>query len=449
MRRPKLTSFALAFTTLAAATLAAPSIANACGGCFGPSQTVQVVTDHRMVMAVHADESILWDQIRYTGAPQDFSWVLPVSGDVRIELATNDFFELLDQLSAPQIRAPFVNLSCPYNDFSARDASAADVATASDAGVTILHEEVVGPYQTVTLRSTDANALNVWLASNAYVVPPAIQPVIQYYVDRHMDFVALRLRPGEGVSSMQPVRIRYATANMVLPLRMVAAGVADKVGISLWVFGNGRYEAANFANGTIDPNALQWNWTTNTSTYADVFRSTLQSLDNGRAWITEFASDASSYQWRFNYVYGSSDPTAVTTDWNLATQTNANGMWITRLRTDLAANFLNSDLQLQASAWPTPVSNVFQVRDGNEIGPRPTPQCGGPGRAQPVDTSNPQQALPPGSGGGTGRATRVAGCSAAPASNSPVGSRGFIALAFAGAIVAVRNARRRHSLRSS
>ena len=49
-----------------------------------------------------------------------------------------------------------------------------------------------------------------------------------------------------------PLDIRYATPNMVLPLRMVAAGIGDKVGISLWVFGRGRYEAANFANGTIN-----------------------------------------------------------------------------------------------------------------------------------------------------------------------------------------------------
>ena len=29
---------------------AVPGIADACGGCFAPPQTVQVVTDHRMVL---------------------------------------------------------------------------------------------------------------------------------------------------------------------------------------------------------------------------------------------------------------------------------------------------------------------------------------------------------------------------------------------------------------
>ena len=66
----------------------APGVADACGGCFAPPETQQVVTDHRMVMAIHADESILWDQFRYTGRPQDFSWILPVRGEVRVELAS-------------------------------------------------------------------------------------------------------------------------------------------------------------------------------------------------------------------------------------------------------------------------------------------------------------------------------------------------------------------------
>jgi hypothetical protein len=437
--------FALGITlATTAAGLAAPSSALACGGCFGPSETVQVVTDHRMVMAVHPDESILWDQIRYTGDPADFSWVLPVSGDVRIELATNEFFEVLDQISAPQIRAPFVNLTCPGNvyDGTASPPAAADAGTTG--GVTVLHEEVVGPYQTVTLRSTDANALETWLASNAYVIPPTVQPIIQYYVDRHMDFVALRLRPGEGVRSMQPIRIRFATANMVLPLRMVAAGIADHVGISLWIFANGRYEAANFANGTIDPDRLVWNWSTNTSNYADVFDGTLNGLAEGRAWITEFAQDATPYQYSFRYVYGAMDPTAVEADWNLATHDSTSGIWITRLRTDLVARYLDTDLQLQASAWPTPVSNTLQVPPGNEIGTRPTPQCGPSGRAQPVGTTGGNTAIPPIETGGTGHATRVAGCSTSPRS-SESSSRSIAALGFAALLAGIYGTRRRRS----
>ncbi|HSO40819.1 MAG TPA: hypothetical protein VLT33_50180, partial [Labilithrix sp.] len=46
----------------------------ACGGCFHEAPTQQkpvvessVVSDHRMVLALAPQQTILWDQIRYTG----------------------------------------------------------------------------------------------------------------------------------------------------------------------------------------------------------------------------------------------------------------------------------------------------------------------------------------------------------------------------------------------
>jgi hypothetical protein len=202
-----------------------------------------------------------------------------------------------------------------------------------------------------------------WLTTNHYVIPTAIQPVIQYYVDHGMDFVALRLHPGVGVHAMQPVRIRYATSNMVLPLRMVAAGVTDKVGITLWVFGNGRYEPANFGSGQVDPAQVSWDWGTNTSNYRNVFDSTIQAL-GGRAWLTEFAGSSS--------LVG--PPSRTDADWQLAVGAVAsNSITITRLRTNLAANFLDDDLQLQAAANNADVSRTIQATQST--GTPPMPLC--------------------------------------------------------------------------
>jgi len=376
------TLIGLTVAGLGFAALTLPSQAHACGGCFGPVDTPQVVTDHRMAMAIHSNQAILWDQIRYSGRPEDFSWVLPVWGDVQIELASGEFFDRLDSQTRVSVRAPFVNLFCNSRGTFAPSAGTQfnDSASADAGTVTVIREEVVGPYQTVTLRSTDSNALAVWLRSNNYAIPASIEPIIDYYVTRHMDFLALRLRPGQGIQSMQPVRIRYSTANMVLPLRMVAAGIADKVGITLWVFGSGRYESANFANGVVNPRSVFWNWTTSTSNYLDVFRETQNALSNGRSWITEYAQPSNNIQWFFTSGSGPfprdgglpEDPSA---DWNLATRNNSSDVWVTRMRSDLAARFLDADLQLQASTNLQPVSNSIQVIDGNEIGRRPTPNC--------------------------------------------------------------------------
>ncbi len=345
---------ALLFALTAVASLGAPSEASACGGCFGPTQTVQVVTDHRMVMAIHSDESILWDQIRFTGRPEDFSWVLPVRGDVQVMTASGAFFDQLDAATAPVLRAPPSPCASASSrgGFGSSSRPLPTAANAEDSGsVQVIRTEVVGPYQSVLIRSTDADALAQWLRSNGYSIPPAIEPVIRWYNDMHMDFYAMRLRPGEGVQAMQPVRVRFATPSPVLPLRMIAAGAAEKVGINLVVVGEGRWETQNFPTRRIDPAALVWDWAASTSNYNSAFRETVAAA-GGRAWIVEAALGAGSFQWRLGGEAAS--------DWAVAARGLSNP-WVTRLRADLAVRFLDQDLQLAASDDTSPVSNFVSI----------------------------------------------------------------------------------------
>ena len=87
-------SFALAFA------LTNVRDAEACGGCFHPEPTVintgtettsSVITDHRMVFKISQNETILWDQVRYTGRPDEFAWVLPVREGAKVELSRDEF----------------------------------------------------------------------------------------------------------------------------------------------------------------------------------------------------------------------------------------------------------------------------------------------------------------------------------------------------------------------
>ena len=56
------------------------------------------------------------------------------------------------------------------------------VALAADAGVAVLQEQVVGPYETVQLKSSDSGALKNWLIDHNYNLSPDISPVIDAYV---------------------------------------------------------------------------------------------------------------------------------------------------------------------------------------------------------------------------------------------------------------------------
>jgi hypothetical protein len=71
---------------------------------------------------------------------------------------------------------------------------------------------------------------------------------------------------------------------------MVAAGVGESVDIVLYVIGEGRYEAADFQNGTIDPKLLSWDFKEDRSDYALQRLGILQG-NEGRSWLTAYSRE--------------------------------------------------------------------------------------------------------------------------------------------------------------
>ena len=354
-----------------AGALSHADAAEACGGCFAPPQTIQVVTDHRMVLSLSQDRTVLWDQFRYTGRPEDFSWILPIRNGpgVIIEEADNLFLQSLDDVTAPIVNpapTPSCNLSGSRGGLfatSADSAGAAPPSNAADAGVSVINEQVIGPYQVATLAATDPMALRTWLQSNGYAVPAAISPVIDHYVDLRMDFVAVRLRPNTEVTQMKPLRIITPGYNPSLPLRMIAAGVADKVGLVLTVISEARIEAMNFPNGEIRHADLVWDYDRPTNAAADFLAqfNRINRANMNRVWLTESAQtldrttvDAAMQQ-RCSGRFGAVPPQNCVDsrvnppDTQVAFQPLGNAAFVTRLRADLNATALDRDLVLAAS----------------------------------------------------------------------------------------------------
>jgi hypothetical protein len=168
-----------------ATALAAPRDAAACGGCFSPPVYTErtVVTDHRMAFAISPRETILWDQIRYSGNPREFAWVLPVKPGATLEISNDAWFAALDASTQPVVTSPAYyggGYGCSLTGCSASESAAAG-ADYANPGVQVLTDKVVGPYETVTLRATDPRALETWLDGHGYAIPPAIQPTIDAY----------------------------------------------------------------------------------------------------------------------------------------------------------------------------------------------------------------------------------------------------------------------------
>src|SRR5262249_42972341 len=159
---------------------------------------------------------------------------------------------------------------------------------ADGGGVGVLAQEVVGPYDTVQLQSSDPLALKNWLINHKYNIPADVLPILDAYVGEGFNFLALRLTSGQGVSSMKPVRVTTPGASPVLPLRMVAAGTGPTTSITLWVMAEGRYEPANLPSFIIDETQIVWNWDTKSSNYSALKQAGFDA-GKGKAWLIEAA----------------------------------------------------------------------------------------------------------------------------------------------------------------
>lgn len=269
----------------------AEATARACGGCFIQNEST-VVTDHRMAFSITKQRTILWDQIRYQGDPAEFVWVLPVKDGAKVELSRDEWIAALDTMSQPVIQAPPMSggggsgSGCGCSSTATSDSVSFGGSTPP---VQVVSQQVVGPYETVILRSKSPSALKDWLTTHGYQVPASVQPTVDAYVREGFDFLAMRLQPGKGVCAMKPVRVVTPGADIGLPLRMVAAGVGAYVGLTLYVLAEGRYHPQNFPDATIDFKKLVWDYGTSSSNYQALsFDAMAQS--NGRSWLTEYAN---------------------------------------------------------------------------------------------------------------------------------------------------------------
>ena len=400
---------ALSAVVAAAALCAGEREAKACGGCFHPpeppGEDPSMVTAHRMILSISSKQTTLYDQIKYSGNPKDFAWVLPISGLATVGLSADLVFQTLGSMTQTQIYPPPMN--CPQlpadcyghgggeAEFGASDnAGSSSGGGATDAGaapppVTVTKEETVGPYETVQLHSTDPQALNTWLTDHGYLIPADVQPIISAYVNEHFDFLALKLAPGQGISSMRPVRVTTPGAAPVLPLRMVAAGTGATVGITLWVIGEGRYEPQNFPFFALGADDLLWDWRTNSSNFAQL-RADKEAASQNRAWEIENSINLSrtiitntvtyanypAYDAGADYLGvdagagGTGEtPTQVRQDDidTLFAGMSGDSVRVTRIRSDLAHAALGTDLVLQASQDQALLPLVRQItKEANE-----------------------------------------------------------------------------------
>jgi hypothetical protein len=147
--------------------------------------------------------------------------------------------------------------------------------------------------------------------------------------------------------------------------------------VTLWVVGEGRYEASNFDNVRVDADDIVWNWDTNSSNLSDLRTEALAQKD-GFAWLTEVAQPYSKYDLagKLDGSFSMSSPESLGYLGDPATGITPmqevqndlehlfgtmSDVWVTRLHAQLPRLALATDLTVGASEDQSPVSAFFQA----------------------------------------------------------------------------------------
>jgi len=126
-----------------------------------------------------------------------------------------------------------------------------DQPPAPSQAVSILDRKIVGVFETTTITSHDAKALQAWLSQNGYAVPTNAEPVIASYVKDGWVFVATKIRrdkPDNETSTPHPLSFTFKTDKPVYPMRLTGLN-SQSLMVDLYVFSNARAAAQDEMQG--------------------------------------------------------------------------------------------------------------------------------------------------------------------------------------------------------
>ncbi|HEY4183872.1 MAG TPA: DUF2330 domain-containing protein [Polyangia bacterium] len=300
-------------TAAGLSVLASGAPARACGGFFcdrpqanaGPpiaqaGENVLFALDRDPVSGAGLVEAHI--QIKYTGAADQFSWVVPISSLPTIGVGTDVLFQLLEPKTRPTFTLNWsVDGTCQGQGTDSSSIGCGGSSSASsgashsaDAGavggaqptVDVAFRGNVGPYDVAIVKSDDPTALETWLTDNQYFVSPDAATIIDEYVATQNYFVALRLQSGKDVDEIQPVVLKFTAEEGCIPLRLTAIAATPDVRINVWVLGAARAVPIGYQEFSLDEAKVDW--IAGGGNY-DAVVSDAANEAGGNAFLTEYA----------------------------------------------------------------------------------------------------------------------------------------------------------------
>ena len=270
--RPALLALATSFAS--AALLVDTRPAAACGCLSPPEVTVGDFAVNQQSEQIIFEVEPGWVTahvlIKYAGDPASFAWIVPVPEVPELGISPATAFGFLDQLTQPRVNVNVENI-CPVSEWKCayhpsascgtrglEDSDSSGSGSGGNGGapggppVTVLSEQVIGDYQTVTFRADEANVATAWLRQNGFIVNQTTSIYMEPYVQQGMVFVAAKLVPGAGVKSIKPLKLRYRSAYPMVPLILTAVAAEPHLTVTSYVYGSEIYRPMGHPVVTID-----------------------------------------------------------------------------------------------------------------------------------------------------------------------------------------------------
>jgi len=265
---------------LALVAFAAPS-AHADGKVFlsiavDSAEAGSTMPRQRAIIAFKDGEQRLAIDTAFTGAGEEFAWLVPLPSEPEILPATKGMFDTAAMITAPRVTSRgipneliisgVVFLACILILLGVRTRGLRALAVVLLAlavalvmlpslsksrssvptlNVEVLQSEPVGIYDTTVLRGTVAKDVLDWLDDQGFASPDGVEAIVQDYLDRGWVFAAAKLRDEirEGEErAAHPLQFRFSTERPVYPMALTAVG-NESIELELFVFADGAVRA--------------------------------------------------------------------------------------------------------------------------------------------------------------------------------------------------------------
>ncbi|MGV9451005.1 DUF2330 domain-containing protein [Streptomyces sp. NPDC003635] len=221
----------------------------------GPGQRVAVQREEALVRWDGRREQIVL-RMTLAGDAERAAWIMPVPNRATVRLGDPELFEALHSVTAPvtRVRHHFWphDDDWPLTTGDRRHRHGPPPGARHRHPVGVVGRQRLGPFDVARLTATDPEALDGWLDTNGFTLPPRMAAALRPYVDRHWEYVAVRLTPESAgdrlTGALDPLHVTFASTGPVYPMRL--SGLAETPqSLGLYVLAAHRMEPASRIGG--------------------------------------------------------------------------------------------------------------------------------------------------------------------------------------------------------